>query len=187
MKIYFFIFIALYSYFYISNFYNMYKKFKQFNYLLEKFNNVGNSLPERQSYMPYPLEEEYYREANNLILNELIHETPLINYLLPYNYDEFSWNDNGHATLVKFSKFYDQLQKANYDFEFTKLSYLNPIKPIKQIFLIPSKILSWFGLNLNTIHGRIVSALSWFCLYLFKSNTSEILIKGLDFIKSLLS
>ena len=137
--------------------------------------------------MLYHLEDDYYKKVRIIILDDLFDENPLINHLIPYNYDSFSINNDGRTTLIKFAEFYDQLQKANNNFEFLKLSYLNPLNPIKQIFLLPSKILSWFGINLNTMPGRIVSAISWLCLYLFKSNASEFLLQGWNFIKSLFS
>lgn len=187
MKNYFFIFLTLYIFLYISNIYKVYKRYSQFQYLLDKFQQVGNSIPTKQDYFTYHLEEEHFQKVRKVIIEGLFNEAPLINHLLPYSYETFSLNNDGRTTLRKFAVLYDQLQKANYDFEFQKLSCLSPIKPLKQIFLLPSKILSWFGINLNTIPGRIVSAISWFFVYLLKSNATELFIKLLDFIKSLFS
>ncbi|WP_222595759.1 hypothetical protein, partial [Streptococcus pyogenes] len=44
---------------------------------------------------------------------------------------------------------------------FYKWQIINPITPLKDIFLIPSKILSFLGINLNRLFATIVSLLAW--------------------------
>lgn len=130
-----------------------------------------------------------YNNSDCLLANsKAINLFPYIYMLFPYDYAfTISHNrtieQNYHAMRKTYNMLLDNLEPSLIKF---KRSF-NPIYTLKDFFLIPSKIFSWFGINLGLVPGRIISLLIWVCFYIFKGNTTNIIVNFLDWIKSLIS
>lgn len=136
-------------------------------------NDVPKEEPNKFYSYEYKLDRE--RQLARSILNNFLHEMPLINSLLEYNWESFSLRNSPRETINTFYDFYDQLVKEYNDFLFRKNRVLNPVQPLQEIFLLPSKILSWFGLTLKSIKARLFSVSTYFILWLISNYGKDIL------------
>ncbi|MBC1459125.1 hypothetical protein [Listeria newyorkensis] len=179
--------IALYVFFFIKSIGTYFIRVKKLNFIINKFNDVRKKFPERQisSNEPYYNPYKQNEEIAHIIIKNLFDDMPLISDLLPYDFytGSFSLNDDAESVIKKFTTYYDLLASEYSSLQYKKLSYFSLIKPIKEIFLIPSKILSWFGLTLGTISARIFSLLTIVCVGVFNRYIS----KSIDWIISLIS
>ena len=172
------LFLFLYLYFFIKRIYNWLNKKRTLEYLIDKFKNVVKTLDSSQ----FTLSDT---EARKIILNELFNENPRISSLLTYVYFDYSFSllDGPEETLSKFQHQYNALMQKYDKVMFERLSIFNPVNPLKDIFLLPSKILSWFGINLNDVPARSFSLSMYIFGWIFSKYGKNIF----DWILSLFS
>ncbi|AIL11563.1 hypothetical protein [Streptococcus pyogenes] len=98
----------------------------------------------------------------NKIRRILIPQMPKLKYLNPdYPIDALSYDKSDYEFNEAVKIIYSQLFTIQDYLLFYKWQIINPITPLKDIFLIPSKILSFLGINLNRLFATIVSLLAW--------------------------
>ncbi|ERT22719.1 MULTISPECIES: hypothetical protein [Enterococcus] len=155
-------FMALYLYFYSINLYRWFKKNKNFTYIIRKFKIFMDDVSKLEPIEAYNYEggRKREKEISDSIVENFLHEIPLINSLLGYNWDSFSFNNSPRKNIDIFNRINDRLIKEYNEFKFRKYRFLNPIEPLQEIFLLPSKILSWFGLTFSDVNSRVISAVT---------------------------
>lgn len=154
--------MALYLIFYSINLYKWFLKKRNFDYIIRKFEKFMKDDFKQKTNKTYNYEDEqkHQNQLSNSILKNFLHEMPLINSLLIYNWESFSLHDSPIKTIYTFEDFYDQLIKEYNEFIFRKKRFLSPVQPLLQIFLLPSKILSWFGLTFSDVKSRVISGVT---------------------------
>lgn len=168
------LFIGLYFFFFISGIVKYFNKRKKLVYLKGQFEHSTilkdevfkfyeknlDSIPEYDYVQLEDIQNEAKKDANKEMLNILFKLNPIINELFPDLFIEFSLNDSFYNTTDKKRRTYNSIMNSiNYhDKDLTKV--FNPFKVLKNIFLLPSTILTWFGINLGKYTSRIFSALS---------------------------
>lgn len=100
-----------------------------------------------------------------------------------YQFAYLNYKDSDKLRNEKISSIIYELQAKRDFLKYETVLQLNPLNTIKWIFQIPANILSWFGLNLNTVPSRIFSALMFVIIYLLKKFDSEII----DFVVKLVN
>ncbi|EME3218552.1 hypothetical protein RFW15_02840 [Enterococcus faecalis] len=122
----------------------------------------------------YEDELKHQKQLSDSILKNFLHEMPLINSLLDHNWESFSLRNSPRETINTFNNFYDQLIKEYNDFLFRKNQVLSPVQPLQEIFLLPSKILSWFGITLKSVKARLFSLFSYFVVWIISNYGKDI-------------
>lgn len=164
--------IGLYIFFFLKNISTYYTRINKLKFILVKFNNIKEQFPKP------PYNHYNHDEIAHLIINNLFDDMPLINDLISniIYIGPFSLNDDAQRVIEKFETYYNSLASEYSSLQYKKLSYFSLVKPIKEIFLIPSKIISWFGIDLTTFPARVFSAISYIAVFVlthFGNNISE--------------
>lgn len=165
------ILISIYLFFYIHNIYRYLKTLSEVDHLLEVFSKVNKELNQQNVEFKYLIDASPIRK-------DLIQEMPRINFVLPYSFDSLTINQNNEQLYDSFSSILSKLVTKRDEMYYNRRSAFNPINPLKRIFLIPSSILSWFGINISQTAQRVSSLIIWIFGFLFK----EFLSGSLDSI-----
>lgn len=131
--------------------------------LIDQFQDVLSQA--QHSIQPTGHRFEDYTQAGNLIRENLVSKMPQIKEVIPYGafYNDLNYTSSDETLYSNSWILYNSLVKENDSLNYHYFKFLNPVTPIKKVFLLPSVILSWFGINLNTFASRVVSLL----IYIF--------------------
>ena len=155
------IFIVLYLLFYGYQIYSYFLTRSHFQSTINKFKKTETELNKRMKGVDALYDDEFQEYARLIILNNLLKEMPRIRELLPFSYiSGFNTKNEPHRIIESYYEFYSDLIAAYHEHDYRIKSCFNPITPLKEIFLIPSKILAWFGLSLDTIASRVFSLIT---------------------------
>ncbi|HEP1824381.1 TPA: hypothetical protein VB895_001905 [Streptococcus suis] len=119
--------------------------------------------------------------------HQLVPLMPKLKYLNPsYPIDALSYDKDDYYFHVSVKTIYSQLFTIQDYLLFDKWKIFNPLTPLKDVFLIPSKILRFLGLDLNSIVSAIISTITWMVIYHDKISTLITSLKPIfeEFFKS---
>lgn len=178
------ILFSSYVYFYLEELFLYKRKNNLFIYLINKINATFKLCDDKDSelrsqeivtynYNSSP-NELRNKELNRIIIDNLYKENPLIEELLPNSRISFSSRSNFEDTSWKLFELSDHLQNEYNHFLYRKIQIFDPRTPLKKVFLLPSTLLSWFGVDLKKIPARVFSLLSFTALLVIKQYGSEI-------------
>lgn len=97
----------------------------------------------------------------SIIQKRLIPQIPKIRSVLPHVYISFHSSDGIIETYDFFNNIKGYVEEEYYETNNFMFKAFNLIRPLKSLFLLPSKFLSWFGLDLNKIPSRIFSLITY--------------------------
>lgn len=176
--------VCIYLLFYgiqVTKFINRKKKFE---YILEKFEETNKKFPALNGSI---YDYDNFNEIEiirRIILEELSAEMPLINDLLIYNFNSNLTLKKGAMEIIEiFESLSSELYSSYNEFLYQKAKYLSPLAPIREIFLIPSKILSLFGISLTTYSSRVFSLIVYLLVWLFDNYGKTFIAWLIDFIR----
>ena len=133
----------------------------KFQSTISKFQNTDNELKERRKSVDMRYDGEFEEDARRIILKNLMSEMPRLKELLPSSYSSgFSSKYDARRIITSYSEFSSDLITAYNEHIYRFKSCFNPIGPLKEIFLIPSKVVAWFGLSLDDIASRVFSLIT---------------------------
>lgn len=155
------ILISIYLFFYIHNIYRYLKALSEIDHLLEVFSKVNKELNQQNVEFKYLIDASPIRK-------DLIQEMPRINFVLPYSFDSLTINQTSEQLYDSFSSILSNLVTKRDEMQYHRFSAFNPINPLKRIFLIPSSILSWFGIDFSQTVQRLTSLILWIFTFLLK-------------------
>ncbi|TFI69093.1 hypothetical protein CKN63_01295 [Carnobacterium divergens] len=170
------VFAIFYFYYFFKNLFDYFTTERKYEKIIKEFDDASDKFPKIEN-LYHSNEEDLLKQQSisDQIIKNFKPKLPILNKLTHTKTTKFSFDDSPGKIIDDFDYFYNKLFNYYYDHQYKKKEYLNPIYPLKEIFLLPSKILSWFGLNLNTIPSRIFSALIFLAIYISKNFGSEII------------
>lgn len=155
------VFIVLYLLFYGYQILNYFLTKSKFLSTISKFQETDNELKERRNAVDIRYDGEFEEDARRIILKNLMSEVPRLRELLPSSYSSgFSTKYDARRIITNYSELSSDLITAYNEHIYRIKSCFNPIAPLKEIFLMPSKILAWFGLSLDEIASRVLSLIT---------------------------
>lgn len=122
--------------------------------LFDIFEELGKELKNNQYSFSNPI-------GASIIQKRLIPRIPKIRSVLPHLPISFHSSDGLIETYDFFNNIKGYVEEEYYETNNFILKAFNLIRPLKSLFLLPSKILSWFGLNMNMIPARIFSLITY--------------------------
>lgn len=163
--------------FYVSKIHSNRRKKNNVVQLLSKYRTAVDEQSEaskQTTTVTYsPLNES--EEIANFVKNLVIPDMPLIDELLPYSYESIFENQDSRATIESFRIIHSNLYSAQYKYEHAIKKSLNPKYALQKTFLLPSKILSWFGLSFGLIINRLISLFVWITIAFAEGIIQEII------------
>lgn len=154
-------FVVLYLVFYSYQIMIYFLTKSNFENTITKFRKTEIEINERMKGVDVRYDDEFQEDARIIILDNLLSEMPRIRELLPFSYtSEFNTKNDPHRIIESYNEFSSDLITAYHRHIYRLKSCFNPINPLKEIFLIPSKILAWFGLSLDKIASRVFSLIT---------------------------
>lgn len=154
-------FIVFYLLLYGYQIYSYFLTRSHFQSTINKFKKTEKELNERMKGVDVRYDDEFQEDACIIILDNLLREMPRIRELLPFSYiSGFNTKNDSHRIIESYNELSSDLIDAYHDHNYRFKYCFNPIEPLKEIFLIPSKILAWFGLTLDTIASRLFSLIT---------------------------
>lgn len=170
-----YVLLVVYAIIYIKQIINAVSEISTINYLLTSINKVMNDLKrlndQSGSYKYDPCSQNNVTPIREIMIKEM----PRINKVLPYSLVTLSLNQPDDILEENFKIIASQIYDKNNEIHYRKLWFLNPLIALKNFFLLPSEILSWFGISLSTFPGRIFSLMIWIASLFAQETISQIL------------
>lgn len=153
--------VILTAYFYAEHILSTILKIRKANILMNKFSKINPELDQD--------------ELAATIKRTATPNMPIINELLPYNWDSIQLNQSTTSTIDSFRNILSSLQSELYALDYELKKSVNPIYALKKLFLLPSQILAWFGFKLTVKSERILSILFWVGGYIANNYGKEMI------------
>lgn len=147
LKIFLTCLVALIIYFYIEGILSILFKLRKTNILINKYSNIDINLNSDA--------------LADSIKQMVTPDMPVIGELLIYSWDSISLIQSTDSTINSFKSILSSLQSEAYSLEHDLKKSFYPSYALQRLFLIPSQILTWFGLKLTLKSERILSLLLW--------------------------
>ncbi|OOL67736.1 hypothetical protein B1P97_04625 [Enterococcus faecium] len=170
-----YVLLVVYAIIYIKQIVNAVSEITTINYLLTTIEKAINDLKRLNDHSGSYKSDPYFQNNVTPIREIMVKEMPRINKVLPYSLVTLSLNQSDDILEENFRIIASQIFDKNNEIHYRKFWFLNPLIALKKFFLLPSEILSWFGINLSTFPGRIFSLVIWVTSLFAQETISQIL------------
>lgn len=175
-----YILIAIYAIIYLRQIVNGVSEIRNVNYLINTINQVIEELDRANDHNNNHMPDYNFKYNVRPIRELMIKEMPRINKVLPYSFSNLSLNQSDETLESNFKSIVSQISAKNDKLNYQQFKFLNPLNALKKLFLLPSEIISWFGINLTTFPGRIFSLVIWIASIFAQESISRFLSLIID-------
>lgn len=160
------LFFIVYVYSIFKNLYNLF----QINKLIEILYNYLNSATFKKNYYQVDMiKKDNYIQCLTKVLNNY---PSISKYTTCYDFLEYGATDKENFKSA-YNIYNDLLMRKNYIF-YNLVHSLNPLNGLKQMFKLPSSIISWIGFEPSNIFSKLFDILCWLVTYLLSMYSQEI-------------
>lgn len=153
------------------------------------YNYIHRILKNRldRSRIIYVIDEFYMTldGKNSETIHSLVKFMPRIESEI-YCMDYMNYIDPPEDLEYKARRILSQLLARVHELEYEYPKTWSPFYALLKVFLLPSQILAWFGVNLNVVMGKIWSLVIWVIIILFKDDPINVLNNIWEWFQSFL-